>query len=66
VTTLPSITGTRTRMGTTNPVSLSNDRVTTCKVCGFGVFKHQSHRWSTSPTGISHNECLDSLEPSDV
>lgn len=38
--------------------AIESKRVTTCKVCGRGVFESEPHRWFLSaPIGISHDTC---------
>ena len=42
----------------TKSAGLSNAYVSTCKVCGFGVYETQDRQWARRPTGISHTDCL--------
>lgn len=34
------------------------DYVTTCKVCGLGVYAGEPYRWARQPIGVSHDVCL--------
>jgi hypothetical protein len=54
--------GSGIRIGRAGSGNLANGYVTQCKVCPFAVYKHQPHRWSSDPVGISHSDCLDKEE----
>lgn len=43
-------------MGGINPGN-SDQRLTTCKVCGFGIFHHEPRQWSQKPLGLVHTRC---------
>ena len=38
-------------------------KITTCKICGYGVFRGQEWRWSQVPLGIVHLACRVELVP---
>jgi len=40
-----------------NPAALKTRQITTCKLCGQGVFQGQEHRWLRRPAGLSHDDC---------
>jgi hypothetical protein len=51
--------GSGIRIGRAGSGNLANNYVSQCKICDLAVYKHQPHRWSANPVGISHSDCLD-------
>lgn len=43
-----------------NPAALDSKRVSTCKLCGLGIFYDSApYRWLRKPLGYSHDGCAE-------
>ena len=42
-----------------NPAALKSRQITTCKLCGSGIFEQQPYRWLAKPMGLSHDTCIE-------